>query len=108
MYNKAVDNYVHTLELVPDCYKTQEMCNKAVNTYPSAKQLIPECYKTQEMYHKAVDACHFVSDSVLDLYKNQEMCDKVFPRDLNSKSTFLIDIRLKKCVIKMLMLVWQH
>ena len=29
MCDKAVDNYVHVLEFVPECYKTQEM-NKAI------------------------------------------------------------------------------
>ena len=31
MCNKAVDNYPHALEFVPECYKTQKMCDKAVN-----------------------------------------------------------------------------
>ena len=41
MWNKAVDNYAHALEFVPEFYKTQEMCNKAVNTYTSAIQFVP-------------------------------------------------------------------
>ena len=57
MCNIALDNYVHSLEFVPDYYKTQKMCNKAVNTSPSAMQLIPECCKTQEMYVKVVGFC---------------------------------------------------
>ena len=36
MCNQAVANYVHALEFVPHCYKTEEMCNYAVNTSPSA------------------------------------------------------------------------
>ena len=28
MCNKAVDNYPHALELVADCYMTQETCDK--------------------------------------------------------------------------------
>ena len=31
MCNKAVGNYPHVLEFVPECFKTQVMCNKAVN-----------------------------------------------------------------------------
>ena len=30
MCNKAVDNYSHALEFVPECYKTQKMCDKAI------------------------------------------------------------------------------
>ena len=26
MCNKAVDNYLHASEIVPDCFKTQKMC----------------------------------------------------------------------------------
>ena len=32
MSNKAVKNYPHALEFVPECYKTHKMCDKAVNT----------------------------------------------------------------------------
>ena len=35
MCNKAVDDYAHALEFVPDWYKTQEMCAKAACNYPS-------------------------------------------------------------------------
>ena len=31
MCNKAVDIYAHTLEFVPDWYKTHEMCIEAVD-----------------------------------------------------------------------------
>ena len=34
-FEKAIDNYLHTLKFVPDCYITQKMCDKGVNTYPS-------------------------------------------------------------------------
>ena len=35
MCNKAVDNYPHALEFVPEYLITLKMCNKAVNNYPS-------------------------------------------------------------------------
>ena len=58
MCNKAVDNYPHALEFVPECYKTQEMCyNKTVDTYPFTIKFIPECFMTQEMCDKAVNRC---------------------------------------------------
>ena len=31
MYTKAVDTYLSVIELVPEFYKTQEMCNEAVD-----------------------------------------------------------------------------
>ena len=42
MCNKAVQNYPHALEFVPECYKTQNMCDKAVNTYPFTIKFVPE------------------------------------------------------------------
>ena len=71
MCNKAVDDYSHTLEFVPECYKTQKMCDKPVNTYPSTIKLVSECFVTQGMYDKAVNKCFFVFDSIPDLYKTQ-------------------------------------
>ena len=50
MCNRAVDNYHHTLEFIPDCFKTQEKFNKTVSTYPSVIQFVPECCKTRKMY----------------------------------------------------------
>ena len=47
MYNKAVHNYAHALEFVPEYYKNWEMCNKAANTFPSTIQFAPEYCKTQ-------------------------------------------------------------
>ena len=50
---KSVPNRL--LQIVPDCYKNQQMCNKAVDNYPHALQFVPECYETQKMWDKAVD-----------------------------------------------------
>ena len=46
------------------------MC-KAINTCPSAIQLIPERYKTQEMCEKAIDIWLFVFDSAPCRYDTQ-------------------------------------
>ena len=35
MCNKAVDNYPHALEFVPEYFMSQEMCDKVVNTRSS-------------------------------------------------------------------------
>ena len=52
MCNKAVKNYPHPLEFVPDCYMIQEMCDKVVNTHSSTIQFVPKCYNTQKMCDK--------------------------------------------------------
>ena len=53
------------------------MCDKAVDTYLSTIKLVPECYKLQEMCDKAVNRCFFVFDSIPDPYKTQELWDRV-------------------------------
>ena len=30
-YDTAVNSYHSTIQFVPDCYKTHEMCDKAIN-----------------------------------------------------------------------------
>ena len=46
----------------------QEMCNKAVENYPHALEFVPECCKTQKMRDKVVHRCFFVFDSIPDQY----------------------------------------
>ena len=78
MCNKAVDNYSHALEFVPECYKIQKMYDKAVSTYPSTITFVPECIMAQDMCGKAVNRCFF-------LYL----------------ILFVINIKLKKCVTEL-------
>ena len=60
MRNKAIENNLHALEFVSQCYKTQNMYDKAVDTYLSAIKFVPECYKTQKMSHRAVHKRFFL------------------------------------------------
>ena len=81
---KTPNDYADVLEFVSDCNKTQEICNTDVNAFLSAIQFVSECYKTQYVCVKVVDTCPFYL------------------------ILFLIDISLKKCVIKLLMIFYQH
>ena len=54
MCNKAVDNYSHALEFIPECYKTQKTCDEVVNTKSSTTQFVPKCYKTQETCDRSI------------------------------------------------------
>ena len=52
-YNKRVRREPHSLEFVPDDYKTQEMCNKAVEADPCLLKFVPvhlrtHCFKVVE------------------------------------------------------------
>ena len=49
---KAILENNGTLKSVPDYNKNQEMCNKAVDNYPHALEFVPECYKTKKFVIK--------------------------------------------------------
>ena len=68
---------------IPDCYKNQKVWDKAIDNYSHALEFIPDwcntiyswCYKTQKMCDKAADwFLSFLINSVWDRYKSQEMC----------------------------------
>ena len=46
MCNKAVDNYLHALEFVPERYMTQKVCDKDVDTRPPSIKYAHEDCKT--------------------------------------------------------------
>ena len=58
------------------------MSNRAVDNYAQRLEFVPDCYKTQKMYNKPID----IYDSAIQL----------------------TNIRLKKCAIKLLILVFLH
>ena len=64
--DKAICNYVHTSEFVPNCYKTQQMCERVVSKNRFMLIQCPNRYKTQKMRDKAVDnylaALKFIPD----------------------------------------------
>ena len=49
MCHKAILKNDETLESVPDCYKTQQMCDEDVDNYPDTLKSIPSYYLTQNM-----------------------------------------------------------
>ena len=77
----VVDNYVHTLEILPDCYNTKKMCNTAINTSPSAIQFLIS-KRLKKMCDKAVDACLFAFNYFPDQYKTEEILINLFPKIL--------------------------
>ena len=60
------------------------------------------------MCDKVVNIYFFVLNSIPDQYKTQEMFDWVISKDPFMKYIAPIDIKLRKCVIKLLMIGWQH
>ena len=45
MCNRAIIENGGTLKSVPNRYKTHEMCNKAVNNYIHALEIVPDLYR---------------------------------------------------------------
>ena len=64
------------------------MCGKVVDNYPHTLIFVPDCYITQKLCDKAVNTYHFTIQIVLQIQ--------------------YIAIRLKKCVIKLLIDVFLH
>ena len=85
MLNKAVDNYPHVLEFVPECFMTKKMCDKAVNTYPSANIFFLNALWLKKCVIKQLINAFFVFDSIPNQYITQGMCDRV-----TSENAFLI------------------
>ena len=106
MCDKAVDNYPHALEFIPECYKIKKMCDNAGDNYPSTIEYVPDQLETQEMCNKAVEKCPCAFDSVLDQHNTQEVRDKIVSDNL-FKFKYCHN-RLKKFVIKLLMIFYQN
>ena len=49
MYDKAILENGGTIKSVPDSHKNNETRNKAVDNYPHALEFVPECFMTQRM-----------------------------------------------------------
>ena len=71
------------------------MCNKAVGTYPSALQLVPECHKPQEMSDKAVDVWRLYLILFFIDIKLKKCVMKLFPKKRLCKNIVLIDTKTK-------------
>ena len=87
------------------------MSIKAVDTYPPAIQFVPDLYKTQEMCFKALILVFLYLIIFLIDIKLKKCVIKYFPKILLCYNIVLIDIRIVliyRCVIKLLMSFYQH
>ena len=90
-----------TLRFAPGCYRNQRTCIKDVHNYAHELEFVLDCYKTQKMCNKAVDTYSSEIQFVSDQYKIHKMCDKRLILVLMYMTLILIDVRLKKSVIKL-------
>ena len=66
MCNKAVDNYPHALEFVPECFTTQGMCDEVFNKSFLAFFYILGRYKTQQMCDRIISNVHLLPRCIPD------------------------------------------
>ena len=94
------------LKFVPDYLKTKKMRKHEVKNLPYLLRYVSDGYKTQQMSDKAILENGGTLKSVPDCYKNLKMCNKAvdnYPHAL--ELLFVNATRLKKCVIKLLILI---
>ena len=72
MCKKAVDDYGHALELIPDCYKTQQFCEKSASKDRFMLKYYHDTYKNHEMWHKNGDAFIPILKFVLMVYGSMQ------------------------------------
>ena len=93
------------LMFVSDQYKSQEISNIIILEIGGLLKLVPDYNKNWKICDKAVDDYFHVLESVHDCYKNQKMYDEtvnIYPSAIKFIPKYW---RLKKCVIKMFILV---
>ena len=93
------------LQFVPEHLKIEKMCKHAVKKLPFLVRYAPDQYRTQQMCDKAILENGAILKDVPDFYGNQEICNKQLVITLMHYNLFLDAIRLKKCVINLLILI---
>ena len=99
----AVKKLPFVIRYVPGRYKTKKMYNEVISENGGMLEFIPDYYKDQKMCDKAVDNCFHASRFAPNCYKIQKCSIKLLVRVvLLYLFLFLINVRPKKCVIKLL------
>ena len=100
LFNHAVKNLPFVIRYVPHRYTTQQMYDIATLGNGALLESVPDWYKN--LCDAAVDNYTHALQLVPDCNMTQKMCDKMSIGILLQCSFFLNAIRLRKCVIKLL------
>ena len=101
MYNQAILKYGGTLKFFPDCCKKKK-CNQAVDNYAQALEFVSICHKTEKMCNEAPDTSLLLQYNWFSNVIRLKKCVlKLLILVLLYLILFLIDITLKKCLIKL-------
>ena len=104
MCDKAILENDETLNSVLTATKIKNCVVKQSCNYLHALEIVPKSYKTQKMGIITLNKCFLAFLYVRDRYKTHEMCVGLFLK-IFYRFFFLINIRLSKCVMKLLMIV---
>ena len=108
MCKHAVKNLPYLLRYVLDQYKTQQMCDIVISENGRTLNSLPGCYNNKQLSDKAVDNYLHALEFVPDCYMTQKCVIKLSILNLLELNMFLINLRLNKCVMKPLMVFYQH
>ena len=64
------------LKLIPDIFKTQEMCNKAGEVDPQTLKFVPTRLRTHKMCYRALEKYIYPMRDAPDCLKTREICEK--------------------------------
>ena len=101
MCDKTVLEKGRTLESVLFRKKTQEMCDKAVGNYTTEFEFVPDWYKTQKKCVIKPSIIILLLYDFLKAIRLKKCVIKLLILLLMYFILFLIDIRLKKCATEM-------
>ena len=99
MCKHAGKNLPYLLRYVLDQYKTQQMCDIAISENGRTLNSLPGCYKNKQLSDKAVGNYLHALEFVPDCYMTQKCVIKPSILNLLELNMFLINLRLKKCVM---------
>ena len=104
MYKHTVKKLPFLIKYVPDRCKAQQLCDKVIIENDGMIMFIPDQYITQEC-DNVVNNYPDTLESVPDCFMTQKLCNNAASTYLTEHDLFLINLKLKKCVIKLLILI---
>ena len=91
-----------------DNYKSSKISIGAIIKNPEMLQFVPDHLNIKKMWKIELQNWFLWYRYVPDQHKNQKMCYEAILKNGLHQSLFLIDIRPKKCVIQLLIIMLMH
>ena len=94
------------IEHSPDNYKSWKMHIGAIMKNPETIRFVPDDLETKKMFKNAAKKLLFAITYFSDWYKTQEMCNKIIEENVGTLN--FITTRIKKCIMKLLIIMVMH